>query len=360
MKSITILLLLTIVSLVSVQAQTVVRFTPSSNTTTVYSNLDTAYEKAQDDDILYLSGHTFSFSNNFITKRLQWVGAGVHADSTNVTGATQLLINSLNISFVIRPTAGGSSFTGINFGNFRLNDCDVAGSISLVSFIRCKFSSDWISLSYTTNFAGSTLNYRFQECIFNTFVGGNGFSTSLSNIVFDNCLFGRGLFRLRTGTYAFNNCVFWASAAYDGIQQNYGCKFKNCIFWDAAEPNFIGGYMEQGNEFSNCVFSHATIPVGSGGTFPTVISNCKAGVSSLFVNTNGNFTYEDADDYHLLNGSAALTAGSNGGQCGIYGGTQPAKNSYVPYNPHISAATIAPATVNGQLNINITATAQNR
>jgi len=363
MKKITLFLILTVCGFVATKAQSILRYTPSLGTGEVYTNLDSAYTDAQDDDILYLSGNSYMFTANaIITKRLTWIGAGVHSDSTFATGET--IINPINpgsnnISFIIRPSAGGSSFSGINFGGFVLNDCDVAGNINLVTFSRCKFVTSYISLSYNSNYAGSVLNYRFQECIFNTSVQGNGFASSTSsNITFDNCLFAKGLFRLRTGAYTFNNSILWGSAPYDFIQQLSGCTFNNSIFWDAAEINLISDGLPTGNVFNRCVFSHATIPVGSSGTNPTIINNCIANVTDLFVNTNGNFVYNDNDDYHLVTGSPALTAAAGGGQCGIYGGTVPAKQGFVPFNPHISSATIAPATINGTLNISIRTTSQ--
>jgi len=337
--------------------QTIIRYTPSTNTSYAYNNLDTAYHQAQNDDYLYLSGNTFFLNTNALTKKLHWIGAGVHTDSTLATGTTRLMISGIVVSLIVRPTASGSTFTGIDFGNFRLNDCDVAGDVNLVTFVRCKFSSDWINLGHAQS--GYSIYYYFRECIFNTFVGGDPGTNFTANITFDNCIFSKSLFRMRKGSYTYNNCIFWASIASDGIAQNYGCAFNNCIFWNGASSNlFSGGFMEQGNIFANCVFSHATIPVGSAGTLPTVISNCIANVTSLFVNTNGNFIYEDADNYHLVTGSPALTAGAGGTQCGIYGGTTAAKNGFVPFNPHISNKTIAPASTNGMLNVTINATSQ--
>jgi hypothetical protein len=361
MKKISLLLAMFALSIFSMSAQCVLRYTPSSGEGQSYTSLDQAYADAQDDDILYLSGHTFQFSTNAVEKRLQWVGAGIISDSTYATGSTRINpTNNSSISFIIHPQAGGSSFTGINFGGFRLNDCDVSGEISLVTFTRCKFMSDWISLSFVINLE-SQLHYRFQECIFNTIVYGNGFCPlAPSDITFDNCIFTHGLFRLRTGTYNFRNCTLWAAGASDGISQSEGCSFLNCIFWDAANTAFIdAGYMASGNVFDHCAFSHPTIPVYGSGANPTQINSCIAGVTTLFVNTNDNFTYEEDDDYNLLAGSEALTAGIADGQTGIYGGDYPVKPGYVPFNPHISSKNIAPATVNGLLNVNFITTSQN-
>lgn len=360
MKNLIQLLLALILFAPNSKAQCILRYTPSTGSGEVYVNLDSAYADAQNDDVLYLSGNTFLFSSNSVDKRLQWVGAGIHSDSTIATGVTKINPTSTTLtSFVIHPAAGGSSFTGINFGGFRLNDCDMAGSISLVTFSRCMFISDWISLSYSSNFAGSTLNYLFKECVFDTFVQGNGFAQDApSYITFDNCLFAKGLFRMRTGAYTYTNCIFWATSQYNWIQQNSGCTFNSCVFWDGAETNLFGGSMEQGNVFDHCVFSHNVMPVGGAGANPTLVSNCISNVTNLFVETNGNFSYEVGDDYHLMSGSEALTAGIGGGQCGIYGGNSPAKAGFVPYNPHVSDKNIAPATVNGQLNVTIKTTAQ--
>lgn len=362
MKKSILLFVLAGLGFLSPCAQVILRYTPSTGEGEVYTHLDLAYEEAQDDDILYLSGNTFQFSVNALDKRLHWIGAGVMTDSTMATGYTKITpTNTGVISFILRPAAGGSSFSGINFGGFRLNDCDEAGEVSLVTFSRCRFMSDWISLSFTSNFVGSHLHYRFQECVFDTYVTGNGFMTdAVSNITFDHCLFSKGLFRLRTGVYNFHHCVFWASTTDYYIGQNTGCNFYNSIFWDAASANLVdGSYMASGNVFDHCVFSHATIPVGGSGPNPTVVSSCLAGVTDLFVETNGNYTFEDSDDYHLVPGSLALTAAADEGECGVYGGESPAKPGLVPYNPHVSAKNIALSTVNGVLHINFTTSAQN-
>jgi hypothetical protein len=222
------------------------------------------------------------------------------------------------------------------------------------------FMSDWISLSFYYNNTGSQLSYRFQECVFDTYVGGNGFcGNTISNITFDNCLFTKNIFRLRTGIYNFNNCTLWASNAGATIAQSSGCSFTNCIFWYAAEAAYVeGGSLSSNNLFDHCAFSSATVPVYGNGTSPTVVTGCIAGVTDLFEETNGNFTYEANDNYHLVAGSAALTAGTAGTQCGIYGGSSPAKEGLVPFNPHISSKSIAPSTVNGLLQINFTTSAQ--
>lgn len=361
MKKLLFLFTFIAASLLKADAQSVLVYTPSTGAGSAYTNLDEAYSAAVDGDVLYLSGHTFTFSTNAIEKRLSWIGSGVDTDSTLATGNTR--INPTNpsvISFIIRPTAGGSSFSGINFGGFRLNDCDVDGVISLVTFSRCLFMSDWISLSFYFNNTGSLLNYRFQECVFDTFVGGNGFcGNTVSNITFDNCLFTKNIFRLRTGTYNFNNCTLWASTSGAQIAQSSGCSFTNCIFWQAAEVSYIdGGSLASNNLFDHCVFSNETVPVFGSGVTPSVVSACIAGVTDFFEETNGNFSYEANDNYHVVAGNAALTAGTAGSQCGIYGGSSPAKDGLIPFNPHISAKTIAASTANGFLQISITTSAQ--
>jgi hypothetical protein len=90
MKKISLLLAMFALSIFSMSAQCVLRYTPSSGEGQSYTSLDQAYADAQDDDILYLSGHTFQFSTNAVEKRLQWVGAGIISDSTYATGSTRI------------------------------------------------------------------------------------------------------------------------------------------------------------------------------------------------------------------------------------------------------------------------------
>ena len=81
-----------------------------------YTSLDEALTNAQYDDVIYLSGGTFSTSIAINTK-IRLIGVGWHPDSTKATNQT--FVNSM-----LTVTSAGSNgsleglrFQGITFGN---------------------------------------------------------------------------------------------------------------------------------------------------------------------------------------------------------------------------------------------------
>lgn len=313
----------------------------------VFSTINAAIAAAQPNDKVYLSGGTHSSSVELvIDKPLHFIGAGIHPDSTAVTGITQLTTSSGDI--VITTTAGGSTFTGlvlsaaggqIYYGSSSAND-----DPSDIVFTRCQFNTN-PNMGRDNLGTGPT---TFIECVFKVHINGND-----KGGTFDRCIFD-----FQTGTSSAINsflplevdhCVFLGVQAF---RNSPSAQLRNSI---SVYPS-AAVYQSNGSTVSNCIFTGATLFSNATGT--SLNNQFSVSPTSIFVNESDS-EYQFSDDLHMAPGSPGIGAAIDGTDAGIYGGPTPYKPGNVPYNPHVSGASIANSTNgNSQLPVNITVIAQ--
>jgi len=320
----------------------------------VFEQIDDALAAAQPNDKLYFSGGSFASSNGFVLDfPLHFIGAGIHPDSTNVTGTTTLTSITNGSDFTFTTGASGSSFTGIIFdpnGDIRygtsINDDDPTN----MTFQRCRFIRS-VRLGWHSVIAdASTSSSTFDECIFNYHLHGNGGTATVTRSIFDWQGAGNAVDLFRPTGLTLLNSVFLGSS---GIGNTDGGIIANNIFMKPTPPI----WQSSGNTGSNNLVVASELFSDPGQNFGTNnITN--AVLSDIFVNYEGG-GYEYTDDLHLAPGSAGIGAGNDGNDIGIYGSNSPYKPGAVPYNPHFVEADIAPATDgNGNLPVNIKVSAQ--
>lgn len=293
-------------------------------------SLQAAIDLAQVGDVIYLPGGTFTCPGGQCTvdKPVSLIGTGFFPDSTAATGST--LIGSL---LRLTDQASGSFFTGIRFGT-------TVGGVSTpvirnVRFDRCEFVGSFgYPSSYNISSASSSVT--FYSCIFRSgFYMGYSRNTNLSHCIFDNGL---------NEVYDANiqNCIL-LTPSIPVIQGCSGCFVESSIFLTNSSLSIIAAGSSAWGHVRNSVFVRAS-PAFSN----TTSTNLTTGVltTNLFV-SNTNNSYEHTDDFHLVPGSPALTAGVGGSECGIYGGASPWKEGGVPFNPHIQEQSVG-ATTNPQ------------
>lgn len=277
---------------------------------------------------------------------LQFIGAGMHPDSTNVTGATTI---SGSGRFIFLTGASGSSFTGIHFdpsveiqyGNSTSDD-DPENMI----FERCSFQ-DELKLSYGS---GCTSSSSFNECIFFSKINGSGGAAA----TFDRCVFppiGSSVTYFTSGGLIMRNSIMLGGT----LSNSVNAVVQNCIFTRSNEPPL---YQMNGTQITNCIISYGNMfsGVGSGNVETNTIYGQLS--SDIFVNETDNI-FQFTDDLHLLPGSPGINAGNDGTDIGIYGTGSPSKLGNVPFNPHFQAANVAISTdANGDLPVIIRAAAQ--
>ena len=313
----------------------------------VFSDLNTAILAAPENSNITLSGGSFHVPGGFaLDKTLHFVGAGIHTDSTNATGATILNTSGSDL-FALTSGASGSSFTGIwfnNEGNVTLSLGTGPGDqvVTGVDFLRCMFQKEVVLGVQEPSNSSSA----FTECIFHGRLIGAG------------------------GTSVVNRCIFDSNPGTGGMIVTFrptGLSLLNCIV--------LGGKTDfcENATISNCVFTRQ----GSGAIWQSnnsTVSNCIFSYSEIFSNTSGAVSndnivnqpaaeifvneldgqYQFTDDVHLAGNSPGVGAGTDGTDIGIYGTSSPYKPGGVPHVPHYRQVDVAKGTTpNGALLMNV-------
>lgn len=297
-----------------------------------------ACNAATSGDTIYLSSRVAEgifYGPNEINKTLTIYGAGHYPDSTLATGRT--LVSG---DIVLKENADSCVFEGIYF----TGSLSIASNEAVDNFVIRYCRANTITIS--GNKSNPSKNIHF----YNNVLGAIDFANAQDHKV-ENCIL-QGEIKNTNGGLFYNNIIFIQEYMYH-IKGNNNFFVNNVITSLNSDPNLICS--GQQNNFSHTILT-ATNP--NFGTYPTA-SNNYTGVAAnnIFVNQTGkSFNY--AHDYHLKNPESYVAGG--GTQIGIYGGAYPYKEGAVQSNPHIQEQIIAPATNNGQLNIQIKAAAQDK
>ncbi len=329
-----------------------------AGTPQVFTQFADAVTAAQPNDKIYISGGTFTYPTGLeIDKTLHVIGAGIHPDSTQVTGVTTLQqVGGSSVQPMrILTAASGSTFTGIRFVSVNAAQTSLAlqyGSSSAnddpadLVFQRCWFQGK-VQMGSSTSAVVPTTT-AFDECVFMGEVDGNSRSA-----VFTRCIIANGYNTITltglAGSSAVENCVVLGT-----VQTNSGISVRNSFL------RTNGGYAAFA--CTNCTFQNNLTPnatVASGSVGAVLINNLvNVDAATVFVSeTNG--TYEVSDDLHMAPGSPGLGFATDGNDIGIHGTAAPYKPGAIPFNPHYRQATIAGGTnTNGELPVNIRIAAQ--
>lgn len=336
----------------SLQAQLQRIVLQGSGAPQVFTDLPTALAAAQPNDKLYFSGGSFNSETTItIDMPLHFIGAGINPDSTGMTSTTTITTGGSGSSDIIFTTAAnGSTFTGIRFhpfGYIQYGTSDADDDPTGMVFQRCEFPTTiYLGLSIP----GASSSTLFDECVFHSVIWGfAGVSATFTRSIFD--VGNTAIINFDTGGLLVSHCVFLGETRFDG---NENMVVENSIF----TCTYVNGTLFQCSNatVSNCLFSNTVITL-SGGLI-SVANQTGVPAASIFVNeTNGSYQY--TDDLHLAPGSGGIGAADDGTDIGLYGSSSPFKPGAVPFNPHFSSATIAPATnANGDLPVNIGVAAQ--
>ena len=318
---------------------------------TVHTDLLAAIAAAQPGDKLYLSGGVFTAAGNLVLdKRLHFIGAGIHPDSSGVTGVTSINITGSGSDLVITTGASGSTYTGIGFlpdgGTLYGTSVDDDDPTGLV-FQRCEFKRGAINLN---GYGGSTGSATFDECIMHTTGTNQNLTGGLGEVVITRCILNHKTLSGFSRLFLKNSVILDAR-----LQNSAYAIVQNCVFTYNGAPL----WQVSGVQISDCLVGGASMFSNSNTSSETSnIYGIPQG--TFFVNETDNW-YTFGDDLHLAAGSAGIGAGSDGTDIGLYGTHAPYKAGNAPYNPHFQQAAIDPATNwNGELPVQIRAAAQTR
>lgn len=318
----------------------------------VFPSINAALAAAQPNDNVYLSGGThLSTADLVIDKPLHFFGAGNAPDSTAATGISSLSTTVGNITLTTAAT--GSTFTGIIFAPFAIvqyGSSESNDDPQDVVFERCTFNKA-VNVGFSNVNPGLPSSTDFKECVFYANLNGaNGAVATLEHCILD--------FQLGTGAEV---------AGFAGG----GLTLRHCVCLGTRIGN-SGGFTSENSIYTrtNAPFwqSNGAILRNNLLVSPALVSNMAAGVASdnilnepasgIFINeTDDNFAW--TDDLHLQATCSGVGAATDGSDIGLYGSSTPFKPGSVPFNPHVSVASIANSTNgNSQLPVNITVIAQ--
>jgi hypothetical protein len=355
---------LTLITACTLLATTVIAQIPrvvvqGSGAPQVFSDFTEALEAAQPNDRLYLSGGVFPFEGGLIIdKPVHLIGAGIHPDSTQVTGVTVLRATGTTAPLILTTAASGSTFTGIRFVHQASNATVIVRygtntsdhSPTDIIFQRCWFMEN-VNLASGNQNDPSSASTIFDECIFRRQLNGFGSTAVVTRSIFDWTASQQyAVLWFNVGTLTMDNCVFLGAL----LSNSPGAIVRNSI---TTSSSYICIGCSNGT-FSNNLITATTVATSSLGA---TLSNNVTGLdpANMFVSLGNANTFNFNDDLRLPPGSPGIGAGTDGNDIGIYGSSSPYKDGAIPFNPHFRQADIAPSTnANGELPVNIRVAAQ--
>lgn len=306
-------------------------------------SLQQAIDFAQDGDVIYLPGGTYSRNGGYtLDKSISMIGVGYAPDSTIATGSSRI-----TSQLQIGTAASGSFFTGMYFSTIvALPGLPIVHD---ALFYRCHVHSIGAGAYGNSpgDFNSSSSNIQFSECILGSVDLNSARNCAISSSIVYIDIDG-------VTSSIVESCIFTYLGTFSVFYGN-SSSILNSIFLDPSVSISSGGTNSR-NLYRNCVFVDSDIGVG------VLQQNNVYGAttSTLFVNYDGDADLY-MDDFHLLPGSPAAGAGVGGIDCGIHDGPSPWKAGAVPFNPHISTQNVAPTTnPQGELPVTIRVNAQDR
>ena len=320
MKRIFFFIVITLQGIVLLAQPKIAVYTPATNTTSIYSSFDAAYNAALSGDHIYLPGGSFSLASP-VSKSIHIYGAGFNPDSSAVTGMTIL------DTIVIITGADNGSIEGVSFTqsynatpSIHFDMSNSANVISNFAINSCNLSH---GIKITPGSNGASCNYF---TIRNNYIGSynNGMSLlgSLINSMVSNNIIAADT-QIGIANTFLNN-IFYFGPYYSNAHSNY-CTYQNNIFPPAIIGNHEIGYDTPTNSFFyNNMNASPSAGVGNSGT-----GNVDEDWLLTFDNSGNSY-------YQVKTTSLAHNSGTDGKDRGIYGWATPWKVGSMPSNPHIS------------------------
>lgn len=309
----------------------------SFGTTTIYSGSQPyvdAYNDAVDGDTLYLPGGQLT-SPAAYDKRLTIYGAGLRADTSIVTEKTQISGFTLN--------AGAD--------NFHIEGTQINGNINFATNIKIdSVLLKRIRVSGDINVSGTN-----QECdgfkLKESVVQGTVILTNANSPEITNNLI-RFVRDIENG-YIANNIIVNV--------QNTSTRILTNIHQSLLENNYIANLYISSSFSANCTnnsFNNNAFNIDPTADSFNSWSGNFVSIAPVDLFVDFSMPFNELANYNLID--PATYQGTTGNEIGIYGGLFPAKEGFMPENPHYQLKNIAPQTnTNGELQIEITIEAQN-
>ena len=285
---------------------TILRVNNTPAITVPYATFQAAYNVAVNGDTIYLEGSGYTYGTLNISKSLVIIGPGYYLNQNPETQANiaSASVDNLNLN----SGSSGTKIIGLDI-NTILNSYQFI--LQDFVFMRNKINSQMYSnygsnsltsyysnIVFEQNFVSGTLTGRFENAVFrnNVFISGITLNSLNNSLSFTNNVVGNA--NITMAAQCSNNIFFGTS-----------CTFTNCLL-------------------SNNVCSATQAPAGNG-------NQQNVNMNDVFVCYTTCTGYSADARYQLKAGSPAIGAGSNGEDCGMFGGSDPYVLSGIPPIPAI-------------------------
>jgi hypothetical protein len=281
-----------------------------------FATFQEAVAGASEGDTLYVEGSQFSYGDQYLTKRLVVIGPGYFLTENDSTQVSNL--EAKFEEFAIDTLASGSKIYGLWFW-----DGDVVINGSDVVFARNKipYYHDHIMLAQNNSVINCVITQNYCSAIASSTTYFNPVNVLISNNYIDSWISFHG----NSSCVIFNNLIGIKCVVYNSI-------IKNNIHYGSSSSG--DGFNENTNNvFEYNMTTKSTIIPGVGNVSDIVPED-------IFVDYDGSLDYSTDGKWQLKEGSAAIGAGENGVDCGMFGGTSPYVLSGMPAVPHIYEAIV--------------------
>lgn len=313
----------------------------------VFATLQEAVEASNAGDIIHVAASAMPYSGRTIlTKRLSIYGVGFRLDqstkSTVGAGQGQTLV----LSDDVFGDASGSVISGLHFPAGIVMG-EVQSVLKDIVIEDCFFEGGTVTNS--SNGSSATVkelqNLTIRNCVFQG--GGlrlflnprlNQAAPQVSNVLVHNNIFASGSIAVQHGTASgilISNNVFHQNPDFGS---HFAGNLVDCVFTD----NILYGHgptPSPNSSIARCTFRNNIVFATTDKDFPAQDNTVEntLNVDPMFVNfpRNGNHLFLPEYDFHLQPDSPALTAATDGGQIGIYGGPVPFDPQGLPPLPFI-------------------------
>lgn len=272
---------------------TVRRVNNTPNINVPYANLTAAYNAAVDGDTIYIEGTTIDYGNLSVYKRLVFIGSGYFLNQNPETQANQNPSTVTSIYFY--AGSSGSKVLGLTINTYLYFAVSGQDYVIRRNSINSLYNIATVSNSY------------FEQNMINV---SNGF---FLNTLFRNNFMSTGSISSNNNSLFLTNNVIY-SMTFTMVE------LRNNIIYSSL--------VVSGCNFYNNVCSSTQAPAGNGNLLNVAMTD-------VFVCWASCTAYSSDARYQLKAGSPAIGAGTNGEDCGMFGGTDPYVLSGMPPIPAI-------------------------
>ncbi|NOU60066.1 hypothetical protein [Marinifilum caeruleilacunae] len=312
-----------------------------AGTPSLHTTISDAITAAVANDTIYIPGFTYNESLT-IDKKLTIIGTGHYQDSTAASGMTKIN-GSINFKTGCDQTKveGVYISSSVNTSSQTINE---------VKLIRSRIGG-LVSLDGTID------GFTISECVL---IGGVNSSTTgiATNILIENSIV-QGNIRYFRNSSTVQFCVL--------LVKNSGNSTAGHIFYNCEGMNINSNViLDQYASIPNtCTFTNNLFRVNYATYMDVDDTNniFDQDITSIFehLETDQEYKFHFANDYHLKASSPGVGAASDGTNIGIYGSSIPYKASAVPSNPHFFKVNIASENdADGKLSVELGVQAQDR